>query len=372
MTQKQRKSGATRRFGDLRHQLRRGGDAHRYYCSLDDDQRIGLLHYLGVAHIQHFGHTKKIRALREISSTEPDFWLVDQFLLSLEPKDGVVAFGQFFASHLNDLWDEAVVVLGDRAEHPSASDIGMMVDDLLDRFPQELIGIFLAAAVEVGLPAKQEVCDFNEFEHRLCPFLAGNVEQANTVEPREIDVDPEVRLKRRERRRQDRQRREEIRLQRDESRRLAKQLDERDCRSQPTASQDSPSDELPLDVEIELERLNHPRLGPSATNLSNDPVGRIGCAYIWWGQQPEQGKARPVLIVGSSASHLWIRPIFTRDFKAGLWRAVVINDWRDAGLDHESFVSPDVIRINRKRCVIGASSLTLLDWNRVCRGEVHK
>ena len=109
MTKKQQTNRATRRFGDLRHQLRRGGDAHRYYCGLDDDQRIGILQTLGVAHIQYFGHTKKIRTLREISSTEPDFRRVDEFLLSQDPKDGIVAFGQFFASYLNDLWDDAEI-----------------------------------------------------------------------------------------------------------------------------------------------------------------------------------------------------------------------------------------------------------------------
>jgi len=134
--------------------------------------------------------------LREISSTEPDFWLVDEFLSSQDPKGGVVAFGKIFAPHLNDLWDEAVVVLGDRAEHPYASDNEVMVDDLLDGFPQELIGILLTVAVEEGLPAKQAVCDINDLKHRLCPLLGSDIQQGITAEPREIDDDPEVRLKR--------------------------------------------------------------------------------------------------------------------------------------------------------------------------------
>ena len=147
---------------------------------------------------------------------------------------------------------------------------------------------------------------------------------------------------------------------------MAKQLEERNWRTEPTASQDSPPAPFPVKVKLEVGRLNHPRLEPSATNLSNDPVGRIGCAFIWWDPQPEQGKARPVLIVRGNASHLWIRLIFTRDFKAGLWRAVVINNWRGAGLDHESFVSPDGIRINRSdawsepdhwRCSTGIESV---------------
>lgn len=365
-------SRPNRRLGDARHPLRRGGYVHRFYCQLDDTRRLAVLQDLGVEYIRSFGHSKKVPALRDLASCDVDYRDVDRFLLSTSSTDGLLLFGQFFARRLNGLWDDAVDLLGSRADRPSADDLREMVDTLLKRYSPESVGMFLAAAVEVNLPAKNQLREFNEFDHLVCPFLFDNLESGQAREVPEVEVDPEVRQNRRLRRQQSTLLRQRVGRQREQSRPATRALENKVRRNPVEVAEESSNslEESPI-VSLPVARLDHPRLGRGNINLSDEPVGRIGSAFIRWGPLPDQGKARPVVIVGTSTSHLWVRPIFTNDYKAGLWRAVVIDDWREAGLDHKSFVSPDVIRIRRARCIIGSRSLTLEDWNRVCRGEVH-
>jgi hypothetical protein len=101
-------------------------------------------------------------------------------------------------------------------------------------------------------------------------------------------------------------------------------------------------------------------------------VGYVWEAYISWGPKAGEGKKRPVLVIASNRTRVWVRPIFTNDYKAGLWRSVIINDWEQAGLDHQSYVSVDILELSARKCTVGKAKLTLEDWNRVCRGEVHE
>jgi len=119
-----------------------------------------------------------------------------------------------------------------------------------------------------------------------------------------------------------------------------------------------------------MSRVPHPHLPRGASQL-REPVGRITSTHVSWSTRPESGKCRPVLIVGARGSRLWIRPIHTFDRNAGLWRAVVLDDWKLAGLDHRSYVFVHVIELTRKQCGRFGAEVSVHDWNRVCRGEVH-
>jgi hypothetical protein len=116
--------------------------------------------------------------------------------------------------------------------------------------------------------------------------------------------------------------------------------------------------------------MTHPHLPRGAGRLEY-PVGRVTVTRVSWGGSPECGKERPALIIGASGDRLWIRPIYTNDYKAGLWRSVVIDDWKRAGLKRQCYVSVDVLEVRRHQCGPVGNKLSVHDWNRVCRGEVH-
>ena len=361
-----------RRFGDPQHALRRGGLAHRFYCSLDEERRRHLLESVGTDYVRYVGHVRRVPLLRDFDDHVDRWTSVDQYLLSHEVSDGVLMVGYFFGRHLNQIWDEAVEILGRHADTPTVDEVRQMADVLCDEHSPEWVGLFLAAAVEVKLRAKSQLLEFNESPHRACPFVISEPTSVQDVVVLDKEVDSETRERRRDRRRVERAKRKDLREQREAARAEAREHETRARNSAAVTAQDSDrrEDDVP-DVPIEIRRLLHPRLPAAASNTDNDPVGRIGCAFVRWGPQPEQGKARPVVVIGSNHRYVWVRPIFTNDFKAGLWRSVVIHDWKAAGLDHASYVSIDILRIRRDRCVMGNGLLTVRDWNRVCRGEVH-
>jgi hypothetical protein len=76
-------------------------------------------------------------------------------------------------------------------------------------------------------------------------------------------------------------------------------------------------------------------------------------------------------VVASNSKYVWVRPIYTNDYTAGRWKAVEIFDWKQAGLDHSSYVASYDLRLSKHRCDVSNDRMTLNDWNRVCRGEVH-
>jgi len=362
----------SRRLGDPQHALRRGGSAHRFYCSLEEEQRLHLLTFLGLDYIRQVGHTKRIPILRDLEDTLEHWRSVDQYLVSREVGDGILVIGYFFGRHLNQIWDESVEILGRHADTPTLVDLRTMADALCDKYSPEWVSLFLAAAVEVKLRAKPQLIEFNDVSHPACPFLIPEVPVAREVAVRENEVDPVTRERRQVRRKIERVKRKELREQREAATALSREL-EKGTRGREVVidSNDTGVDAVAPTANIEIHRLQHPRLPGAVTNLEAEPVGRIGSAFVRWGPLPEQGKARPVVVIGSNTRYLWVRPIFSKDFKAGLWRSVVIHDWKSAGLDHASYVSIDVIRVRRDRCVIGNGSLSTHDWNRVCRGEVH-
>lgn len=121
---------------------------------------------------------------------------------------------------------------------------------------------------------------------------------------------------------------------------------------------------------ISMSRVLHPHL-PRGVSRLDEPIGRITSTHVAWSSYSGCGKVRPVLIIGARGNRLWVRPIYTLDRNAGLWRAVVLDDWKAAGLGHRSYVSVDVVEVPRNQCGRIGSKVSLRDWNRVCRGEVH-
>jgi len=126
---------------------------------------------------------------------------------------------------------------------------------------------------------------------------------------------------------------------------------------------------------IEQKRLEHPhverRAGLSATDQSR---GSVIHAYIAFDSaNPEAGgKWRPCVVIAAGPKAFLVRACYSKSRKyAKLWRSVLLDDWKDAGLRVESYVGPNRDVVPRKNATI-IGQLTVRDWNKVCRGEVNQ
>lgn len=368
------RSVARGRLGESQMGLRRGGETHRLYCSLSKTERLDFLQKVGIKAIQRVGHDRRIVLLRNLTNVASDFGPIDDFLLSSRETRTMWIVGQIFGPRLSAVWDQASQTLGIHADAPTVEHLEEMCEVLMEEFSPTEVRLFLAAAWEVKMPCHRELAALSEADNPWAKFLL-NTRRDDTplTTPMPSEVDESIKVKRRERRQGEKDQRYIQRQQRDRSEQESREFKQRakDVNQQ-TQSEGTPK-ELGFDrVPVEIARMVHPHLNKTASNVSEKPVGCVGKAYITWGPKEGQGKKRPVLVIASNRRRVWVRPIFTNDYKAGLWRSVIINDWEKAGLDHQSHVSVDVIELSTLRCFVGKARLSLHDWNRVCQGEVHE
>jgi len=121
---------------------------------------------------------------------------------------------------------------------------------------------------------------------------------------------------------------------------------------------------------VELRPRVHPRL-PAAADGTTDRAGEIAIAMIRWGSHADEGKRRPVIVVGESETHFWVRPMYTNDICAGGWRALSLPASPGAPVHHDGFVDVRIRRVVRTGVRLTGSKLDPLQWNRLCRGEVR-
>ena len=128
------------------------------------------------------------------------------------------------------------------------------------------------------------------------------------------------------------------------------------------------------EASIEIVKLEHRHLTRYVrAQTTHDLVGQVFWGFISYGKDdPDLGKRRPCVIVAVAPKYFIVRPVFSRASRhAGSWRAVLIENWQDAGLDHESLVGHDTQKISKNKIASRIGSLTIHDWNRICRGEVN-
>jgi len=128
------------------------------------------------------------------------------------------------------------------------------------------------------------------------------------------------------------------------------------------------------EASIEIAKLEHRHLTRYVrAQTTHDLVGQVFWGFISYGKDdPDLGKRRPCVIVAVAPKYFIVRPVFSRASRyAGSWRAVLIENWNEAGLDHESLVGHDTQKISKDKIVSRIGSLTTHDWNRICRGEVN-
>jgi hypothetical protein len=319
--------------------LRRGGITHRTWDLLDAGERDEIARRAGVP--------------------DGDLAALARTNCSTTTRSRV------FEALTDPVCDAITDALGAASANPSADDLVAAADAIADDHTPAEIRLLFACVVEWCLPARRSVLELAAMDER---FAIAPVDGAATIPHRDGRcASPDTRAERRARRERLAAEQAQRRLQQHTGRESTKAFA---CRSADTAPAEAPADEA---VDIDLmapTRLVDRRLPPEADGSSR-PVGWIGSAYITWGPDGRYGKRRPVVIVGVSDDHLWVRPCYSNDDCAGRWRAAAIDDWAECGLDHTSYVDLEVRRLPRHAVKIGPRRLTLHDWNRICRGEVH-
>ena len=267
-------------------------------------------------------------------------------------------------------------VLGDDYEDPSARQIRKLTETLIDEFGILRTKIFYAEAIDGAAKATPHL--LKELANR--PELQVDLDLHNESpidlgEPRPAPSEDQ-KATRKERRAIDRELRNTRRQQRVAARDANKQLrnEQKKRKRESPGLQDTDDEPVNEPQTIHLTKMEHGLLRRYVkASTSHQDVGQLKWAFISFGKNdPSEGKVRPCVIVAVAPKYYIVRPVFTNAGRyAGTWRAVLLIDWRDAGLDHESLVGHETEKI-RKQDVRGhMGSLSLRDWNRMCQGEVN-
>ena len=266
--------------------------------------------------------------------------------------------------------------LGENFENPSARRISELTDILLAEFGPIRTKLFYADAIDGLAKAKPHL--LKELASR--PELAIDlfVHDESPLEAPESRPAPteERKVSRKEKRKSDKVARALLRKQETDARVIEKQrLLEKKRITEAENSADRTDSGITVDVnQIAVSRLQHGHLKRYLkASTSHAQTGQVKWGFISYGKNdPDEGKVRPCVIVAVAPRYYIVRPIFSRASRyAGVWRAVQIYDWQQAGLDHESVVGHETQKIALDKIRSHIGELSLGDWNRICRGEVN-
>lgn len=261
-----------------------------------------------------------------------------------------------------------VEVLGDDYSDPSVESIQSLVAELRDEFHDDLVRTYLSLVVDADAVASPLLVPYLADDGPLGIVPVAATEPARTTRRKTSE---ERRVARTARRRAKAHEKTERREQRETAAQVRRP---RRSRSVVEAGHDDsaprPSTEP---VTIEQPRLVHPHVG-RWTNVSADSPhrGLVGIAFIpFSGRDGVEGKKRPCVVVASGRKYALLRPLYSYARRhAGGWRAVELREWESAGLEHRSWVGGELHEIRWSQ-IARVGSLTIDDWNRICRGEVN-
>ena len=265
-------------------------------------------------------------------------------------------------------------ILGKSFEDPSSKSIRMLTQVLIDEFGPLKTKIYYAGSIDSQANATplllQELAQRPEL--RIDLFLHDETPtEEQTPRP---TPSTELKQSRKDRRASEKENRSEQRRQVA----LTRQADKkRIADQQEKLKNNAPVIASPIQVpeaSIEIAKLEHRHLTRYVrAETTHDLVGQVFWGFISYGKDdPDLGKRRPCVIVAVAPKYFIVRPVFSRASRyAGSWRAVLIENWHDAGLDHESLVGHDTQKISKNKIASRIGSLTIHDWNRICRGEVN-
>jgi len=267
-------------------------------------------------------------------------------------------------------------VLGKHFEDPSYRRIKKLTPILIAEFGLTLTKMYYASAIDEDLPASPHL--LREFNEKTCLVIPPEKDLEPNVAPIPRPAATSVQKQSRRQRRQEKNAvRASLRTQNIENKKLEKS---RTTVQKTRTKAESLELIVVVDRTIEapaapIQKRTHPMISrfQRATG-THELTSQVFSAFISFGNKadPESGKFRPCVIVAVAPKYLIVRPIFSHARgPAGRWKAVTIEDWREAGLAHESFVGDRPQKILRYDVGKRLGELTLRDWNRICLGEAN-
>jgi hypothetical protein len=267
-----------------------------------------------------------------------------------------------------------IEVLGDDADDPTRDQLLAALDQIGGEFPPSVIAVMLASVADSGMPASDLCFDIAATDGRF-----GLVDRSETdgaaaptpaaAKPAGGGLTPEQRQARRLKKQKDA---EERRAKTEATRRAGDQVRQarKKERSQsgsgggrrPEAAGDGTAGTVPRLVRraaltpLQLEEFDR-----------DDPwVTAVVSAWVPFEQADNglDGKTRPCVVVAGSAAHLLVRPGYSQ---GGLtsrdWRSVPLRHWRRSGLAQPTWISLELVRVEREVDQVPIGWLTPEDWN---------
>lgn len=347
--------------------------AHQLLEKIDVEEFRALLNQLKSKDLRPIAEKLHIRLLAANRITTYNAQLVLTATLKLYASGSVELITQII---VRPLLMKTREILGEHFENPSARKISELTEILLAEFGPIRTKLFYADAIDGMAKAKphllREIASRPElaidlFVHDESPLEAPESRPAPTEERK---------VSRKEKRRSDKVARALLRKQETDARVIEKQrlLDKKRVAEIESTAERTVSDIAEDVSQIAVSKLQHGHLKRYLkASTSHAQTGQLKWGFISYGKNdPDEGKVRPCVIVAVAPRYYIVRPIFSRASKyAGVWRAVQIYDWLQAGLDHESVVGHETQKIALDKIRSHIGELSLSDWNRICRGEVN-
>jgi hypothetical protein len=273
-----------------------------------------------------------------------------------------------------DVSQRATVELGKHFANPSKRRIAKLTNVLLEQFGPLKTKMYYADAIDGEARASRHL--LRELSRR--PEMSINLHlhdesPIDLVSPKPAPTE-ELKSSRKQRRATDKQ----VRAQRRSQTKYSRELERRRKKDRPRSTSEDVSvvpDQPTQAPTIQETKLQHGHLRRyRKASTSHPDTGSIKSAFVSFEKDdPTEGKVRPCVIVAVAPNYYIVRPIYSRaSYFAGAWRAVVLADWHEAGLDHESVVGHKTYKIRLMHVSRHVGRLSLKDWNRVCRGEVNE
>ena len=363
-----------RREVDDTHDGRRGSKndyTYQWLEKVDQASLRSLLNDLRSDDVRVMTKQIRIRALPAGHITAQHAELVRHAALTLYAAGAVR-----FVCHIlvQDVAKRSKEILADNYGNPTARNVGQLTDQLLEQFGPLKTKVYYACAIDDEVSATRLL--LKEISRRpeiQVDLYVHDESPVNVAEPRPTPSE-EVKSSRKERRLAERESRAARRSQESTSRRNEKFVQSRRSKRPRGAKPSDERGETVLEFPISVTKLRHGHLTRYRKASTDHPdVGAVKAAFVSYGKDdPQEGKTRPCVIVAVAPSYCIVRPIYSRaSHFAGKWRAVVLTDWEEAGLDHESVVGHKTEKVRRHLVGRHIGTLTIQDWNRVCRGEVN-
>lgn len=267
-------------------------------------------------------------------------------------------------------------LLGDAADDPTIEQLRSIIPPISEQFPAPIVRLMFASVAISRAPAADK-CD--EILVVDLPAVetadeAADAEAASTSPDTETAPGPtahqasdEVRAARRARRhaqQEERRKQQEARARGEQALREAK-------RARPTTTTNDATDAVTSPVVTHVTRRDAQLTPEQAKDFDTDDelAGSVVIALVPFDAAPPaepgpQQKRRPCIVIGTSSSHLLVRPCYSEGgSQSRRWQSHPLRDWVAAGLDRATYVEDEVRAIARLDAGEVLGRITAEDWN---------